>query len=244
MSEYTIIKPKNWANFQHYKDRSPSWIKLHKALLDDFEFHCLPLASRALAPMLWLLASEDSEGHIECNWKKLAFRLRVTTKEIEEAVNPLIENGFFDLVHDASKPLAEPEPDASPEKRREEDINTETEKEEKGAFAPAPARQAIAHLNTRTGSKFQNSKTNLGHVNARIREGNSLDDLIAVIDFKAQEWGADPKMQQYLRPETLFSQSKFPGYLTAARASPPASRHSGFDKREYTEHTPDWAKEA
>lgn len=106
------------------------------------------------------------------------------------------------------------------------------------------AREAIAYLNERVGARYQNTKTNLGHVNARLSEGNSLDDVKAVIDFKAQEWGSDPKMRQYLRPETLFSQSKFPGYLTAARASPPQSRHTGFSEREYTEHTPDWAKEA
>ena len=49
------IRPKNWHSFQHYKDRDPTWIKLHKKLLDDYEFQSLPLASRALAPMLWLL---------------------------------------------------------------------------------------------------------------------------------------------------------------------------------------------
>lgn len=243
MNSWPIIKPRNWSNFQHYKDRAPAWIKLHKAILDDFEFHCLPLASRALAPMLWLLASESSEGEIECNWKKLAFRLRADAQEIESAVKSLIDGGFFELVQDASEPLAEPEREASLEKRREEDINPEEEGEERGACAPAPAKQAIAYLNAKTGSKFQNTKTNLGHVNARLSEGNSLDDVKAVIDFKAQEWGPDPKMRQYLRPETLFSQSKFPGYLTAARASPQQSRHTGFSERQYTEHTPDWAQE-
>jgi transposase InsO family protein len=30
---------------QHYKERSPRWIKLHRKTLDDYEFQCLPLAS-------------------------------------------------------------------------------------------------------------------------------------------------------------------------------------------------------
>ena len=49
---------KSWDRFQHYRDRNPPWVKLHKQFLDDFDFHSLPVASRALAPMLWLLASE------------------------------------------------------------------------------------------------------------------------------------------------------------------------------------------
>lgn len=134
------IKPKNWSSFQHYKDRSPSWIKLHKRLLDDFEFHCLPLASRALAPMLWLLASESEDGEIECNWKRLAFRLRCEPDEVEYAVKALIEQGFFESDEDASALLAEPERDASLEKRREENINKEREKEESTAIADVSAK--------------------------------------------------------------------------------------------------------
>jgi hypothetical protein len=60
-----ILTPKNWSSFQHYKDRAPAWIKLHRGLLDDFEFSSLPVASRALAPLLWLLASEFEGGAID-----------------------------------------------------------------------------------------------------------------------------------------------------------------------------------
>jgi hypothetical protein len=84
------IQPKDWAEFQHYKDRNPTWIKLHRTLLDNFEFHRLPLASRALAPMLWLLASEDKEGVIDADPESLAFRLRCSIKEVETALSPLI----------------------------------------------------------------------------------------------------------------------------------------------------------
>src|SRR5690606_23190837 len=97
---------KDWSDFQHYRDRRPAWIKLHKHLLDDFEFQRLPVASRALAPMLWLLASESNDGTIDYNVEKLAFRLRGNPEEIEQGVKPLIENGFFILEGDASDVLA------------------------------------------------------------------------------------------------------------------------------------------
>jgi hypothetical protein len=102
------LTPRNWDDFQHYKERRPVWIKLHKNLLDDYEFHCLPVASKALAPMLWLLASEYSNGTIEDHIKKVAFRLRMSEPDFVEAVKPLISAGFFAYEdNDASTPLAE-----------------------------------------------------------------------------------------------------------------------------------------
>ena len=58
MGGVMFLTPKNWHAFQHYNKRNPPWIKLHRALLDDYEFSQLPVESRALAPMLWLIASE------------------------------------------------------------------------------------------------------------------------------------------------------------------------------------------
>lgn len=96
------ITPKKWGEFQHYKDRRPPWIKLQRTLLDDYDFACLPLASRALAPCLWLLASEFEGGHIPADLGLLVFRLHCPAEQIIEAVIPLIEKGFFI----ASAPLA------------------------------------------------------------------------------------------------------------------------------------------
>jgi hypothetical protein len=115
-----IITPKNWTDFQHYKDRSPPWIKLHKGLLDNYEYQCLPVASRALAPMLWLLASDHERGEIDAAPKKLGFRLRMTEREVTESLRPLIDNGFFLVVSDDSDSLAE--------RKRLADLETEAEK--------------------------------------------------------------------------------------------------------------------
>lgn len=118
---------KNWAEFQHYKDRNPTWIKLHKSLLDDYEFQCLPVASRALAPMLWLLASEEKTGEIDGDLRKIAFRLRMTEKEVQEAINPLVTGGFLQCSDFDSTPLAEPERESSPETETETQVTTKTE---------------------------------------------------------------------------------------------------------------------
>ncbi len=120
----STIRPKNWDDFQHYKDRRPTWIKLHRTLLDDFEFHSLPLASRALAPMLWLLAGDYENAQIPLDYAMLGFRFRMSAKEIEQAIKPLIDNGFFNLYGDASDLLAECLPREETEKRREEKRQT------------------------------------------------------------------------------------------------------------------------
>ena len=122
---------KNWADFQHYKDRSPPWIKLHRGLLDDDEFHCLPDASRALAPMLWLLASESEDGSIETELPKLAFRLRTTPDLLSAALKPLVDNGF---IVDASNVLATCKPAAIPETEGETEEEREAETEIRAAF--------------------------------------------------------------------------------------------------------------
>jgi hypothetical protein len=126
-----IIIPKNWATFQHYKDRSPAWIKLHRSILDDYEFSCLPVASRALAPLLWLLASEYEDGKIDASEEKLAFRFRLSLKELKCALKPLIDGGFF---VSASTPLAERKHDASLEKEREKQEQKERERETRARF--------------------------------------------------------------------------------------------------------------
>lgn len=115
-----LIVPNNWADLQHYKDRSPPWIKLHKKLLDNFEFQSLPVASRALAPMLWLLASEHDLGYIDATPEKLAFRLRMTESTAKDALKPLIDKEFFSVVEGDSGVLAGRKRGATPETEAEE----------------------------------------------------------------------------------------------------------------------------
>ena len=90
-----ILRVKDWARFQHYKHRRPPWIRLYRELLDDMTWHQLPLASKVLAPMLWLLASETQEGRIEGDSATLAFRLRIASTELDEALLPLITAGWI-----------------------------------------------------------------------------------------------------------------------------------------------------
>lgn len=85
--------PKNWSSFQHYKDRSPAWIKLHRGLLDDLDYFELAPESAKALPLVWLVASER-DGIIPAA-PKLAFRLRVSEAEVENILDDLVEHGFL-----------------------------------------------------------------------------------------------------------------------------------------------------
>lgn len=70
----------------------------------------------------------------------------------------------------------------------------------------------INYLNNKINSNYRNNnKITIRHINARLKEGFTLDDFKLVIDKMYKEWyGTD--MQKYLRPETLFG-TKFESYL-------------------------------
>lgn len=48
---------KNWSKFQHYRHRSPPWIKLYKTLLQDHAFRKLTDTQKVALILVWLLAS-------------------------------------------------------------------------------------------------------------------------------------------------------------------------------------------
>jgi hypothetical protein len=128
-----LLIPKNWAVFQHYKDRCPPWIKLHRDLLNDRTFMCLPIASKAIAPLMWLLASESKNGVFDGSVDELVFRLHITPKEYHDGVKPLIDKGFFII---ASGVLADRKQLAIPE--TETETETKTEKKQKATVVATP----------------------------------------------------------------------------------------------------------
>lgn len=95
-------------------------------------------------------------------------------------------------------------------------------KREKKSKLAQDAKLVIDYLNAKTGSKYRYSKSSTKHIIARLGEGFTVDDCKSVIDKKCNEWLTDPKMQQYLRPETLFA-GKFESYLNQPAAPPRAS---------------------
>lgn len=98
------IRPKKWEEYQHYKHRNPPWIRLHKKLLDDFDFQCLHDASKVLALCLWLIASEYQDGEINLTVRQLLFRLRIDEAKFFASLKELESQGFMFVEYDENTP--------------------------------------------------------------------------------------------------------------------------------------------
>lgn len=224
----TYFKVRNWETFQHYKDRNPPWIKLHNHLLDNYEFECLPDASKAHLLCIWMLASRtQNKMPLDPKWIK-----RKIGASSDVDLDILIKYGFIEeecelhnMERCASKALV------SEEKRRdrEEERQSREEKslQEKDILSVKPdVIEVINHLNEVTGSKYKaTTKSHSENISARLQD-YSVDDLKSVINFKHGEWGGDQRMAAYLRPQTLFNAGKFEGYLVAARVPAKQSLHN------------------
>lgn len=93
---------------QSYKDRRPPWIRFQKTWLDDFKFQKMSAESRALLPMLWLMASEDEDpvsGLLRIGYEEISFRLRMDGKIVKESINEIIRAGFLERVEDENMTL-------------------------------------------------------------------------------------------------------------------------------------------
>jgi uncharacterized phage protein (TIGR02220 family) len=78
-----------------------------------------------------------------------------------------------------------------------------------------PIKEIIDYLNVKSGKNFSHtSRSTKSHIAARWKEGFGLDDFKKVIDHQCAKWKDDPKMEEYLRPITIFS-PKFESYLNA-----------------------------
>jgi uncharacterized phage protein (TIGR02220 family) len=70
----------------------------------------------------------------------------------------------------------------------------------------------VNFLNQATGKNYKtNSVINRKFITQRLNDGFTIDDFMQVISVKSTNW-LGSKMEQFLRPETLFS-NKFEAYL-------------------------------
>lgn len=126
---------------------------------------------------------------------------------------------------------------------KEKGILTDTEKEKSGKPDDAPlmvaVRQIVDHLNEKTGSKYlASSRATVELIKARMNDRWTVADHITVIDNMVAAWAGDPKMQEFLRPSTLFARAHFEEYLNrkpTARSGTPG-RFQNFDNRKDQEH--------
>lgn len=78
----------------------------------------------------------------------------------------------------------------------------------------------IDYFNERVGTHYtyRNKEVN-GFINARLREGFSVEDFKTVVDKKVASWKGT-EWEKFLRPKTLFAPSHFEDYLNEQQPKP------------------------
>lgn len=134
---YRIVE---WSKHQHYKDRDPPWIKLHRDLLTSQTWVMLSDASRVLAIACMLVAAGTDNKIPPGDYMKRRAYLHK-----DPDFKPLVDVGFLELVNDdnavadASNTLADASKalaiDTECSSERETEERQRREEEEESAFA-------------------------------------------------------------------------------------------------------------
>lgn len=92
------------------------------------------------------------------------------------------------------------------EKEKEKNSAKKKEKEQQ-------IKEVVEYLNIKANRNYRPGTTKTKSlISARLKD-YTVEDLKAVIDFKVSEWLENEKMNKYLRPETLFNETKFENYI-------------------------------
>jgi len=87
-----MLRIRNWEKFQHYKDRNPPWIKLHKDLLMSEQWVIATDAQRALLIAIMLLAARNDNAIPE----NPAYIQKVAHLDETPDLSWLVDVGFCD----------------------------------------------------------------------------------------------------------------------------------------------------
>lgn len=80
----------------------------------------------------------------------------------------------------------------------------------------------IDYLNRKASTNYKSTTKNTqSFINARVREGYTVEDFKKVIDSKSKDW-LNTDFEKYLRPSTLFG-TKFENYLNEANKKGPTA---------------------
>ncbi|MDT8282530.1 MAG: conserved phage C-terminal domain-containing protein, partial [Gammaproteobacteria bacterium] len=70
----------------------------------------------------------------------------------------------------------------------------------------------LEKLNLLTGKNFKPVESNLKLIRARLSENHTSSEMLDVVAMKVERWHGG-KMDEYLRPATLFNAEKFNQYV-------------------------------
>jgi hypothetical protein len=122
--EYLTVK--NFSKFQHYKERNPPWIKIHRELFLDYEFGRLQDASKLHLILIWLLASQkDNKFPNDPEYIKEQIHVK---EDVD--LNLLISKGFLIPLASCKQDASTLPTNADSEAEAEAETEAETETDE------------------------------------------------------------------------------------------------------------------
>jgi len=77
----------------------------------------------------------------------------------------------------------------------------------------------VDYFNAKLGTKLQQVESNYKHINARLKEGFTTDQMKTLIDHVSLEWVSDPFWCKYVQLSTMFG-GKFDSYLQKIDSKP------------------------
>lgn len=91
--------------------------------------------------------------------------------------------------------------------------DTDTNTKSTGVDVWVLSRSVLSHLNDRAGTHYRTDAADSVRLISELHhKGYTAEQMIDVVDKKVAAWLGDPKVEQYLRPSTLFG-PKFEQYL-------------------------------
>jgi len=214
------FKIRNWRKFQMYKDRNPTWICVHVALLDDLDWEDIPDVEKWHIIAIWLLAAdrdhpkdagfEDGPSlRYDAEWIQ-----RKCSLESKPNLDRLVSLGYItcnELVTDSLRTRYDTVPS-------ETETEAQTETDSLSSKHDDAIKEIVGILNTTTGKTFKHTTAATRKViSGRLNDGYTVDDFVTVIKSKYSEWRDDKKYVKFLRPSTLFNPTNFENYIQAAK---------------------------
>ena len=203
--------------------------------IPDSVFFCTEISDKAKLLYALILALSRDTGICWATNSYLSNQLNCTKKYISKLVAELKAKGFIDSTIEYKtdskeienrylKIVGYPIPqkkdtypintnEGIPKNSEENNINIINNNVEQNSTSYiSQIKEIVEYLNLKISTSYKAStKATQKHINARLKEGYTVDDFKKVIDRKAEEW-QNTEMSKYLRPDTLFG-AKFESYL-------------------------------
>lgn len=249
----TVIAVVGWKQYQHYKDRSPTWIKLHQAILTSEAWVLGTDTSRLVQIASMLLAARyDNRIPYRYDLIRKVSHLEMNERQFTEAVRHLVETKFLEI-QQLTKSLYEPEQHASErlakcssEERREEERRGE-KRVPTEPVGQEPDGDPVARVFDHWRSVHAHPKANLDTkrrrlIRAALESYSEADLCQAITGYKnsPHHMGQNERSTVYDDIELMLRDAKHVDAGLRFYAEPPRTNGMSTLTRRNVEATADW----